>query len=351
MCTMQNLRLGALTLCALRAISGLYLLILGSRLVANQHLVMAFGAGITSIGAVVILCSIFGVVAAVILNCGAVWHNKFLLLVYFLAEAALVLMQIASGLALHSHIAPEVPYAQQRACLLARSAAAPPTAACAAYARSERYARMLDVWRSYNYLSAGASRYYALVAHMEEDGDCCGFGAPTGCVPDPRAFPEAPTRGQLHWGGDYESDARYVCGAEPGWYGETYYCSQSVDESALEPVIGGCRFDYPLGECKNQPVIDGTSSGCGAEVDAAMARRITGDARAIVALGFVYAAGLAIAVCLAAKRPALDVLPDHVEGVFARRRDAYGASGKARAGGPEAVLARLLGKPGEALKR
>ncbi|KAG5185715.1 hypothetical protein JKP88DRAFT_162554 [Tribonema minus] len=240
-------------------------------------------------------------------------------------------MQIASGLALRSHIAPDVPYAQQRSCLLARSATAPPTTACAAYARSERYARMLDVWRSYNYLSAGASRYYALAAHMEEDGDCCGFGAPRGCVPDARAFPAAPTRGQLHWGGDYESDARYVCGAEPGWYGETYYCSQSVDESALEPVVGGC-------------------SGCGAEVDAAMARRITGDARAIVALGIVYAAGLAVAVCLAAKRPALDVLPDHVEGVFARRRDLYGAS-KARAGGPEAVLARLLGKPGEALKR
>lgn len=53
------------------------------------------------------------------------------------------------------------------------------------------------------------------------------------------------------------------------WYDETYFCSQFVDKTDAFPVIGGCKYDYALGQCMNTDVDASVSiRGCAAELEA-----------------------------------------------------------------------------------
>lgn len=53
---------------------------------------------------------------------------------------------------------------------------------CLEYTRSDRYAGMMLVWRSYNFLSLDYSKYYQWLVTIEKGGVCCGFGPPTRCT-------------------------------------------------------------------------------------------------------------------------------------------------------------------------
>jgi hypothetical protein len=103
------------------------------------------------------------------------------------------------------------------------------------------------------------------------------------CENDPRKFPAAPMRRNI----TYNSPVRYECGPSPDWYAANYYCTQNIDEDALFPVLGGCRYDYPLGDCLQQPVLAGVSRGCAAEVDVLMSARISGTASNVIGIAFV----------------------------------------------------------------
>jgi ribosomal protein S5 len=62
-------------------LTGLYMVVVGSRLASDLHLVMAFGPGIIASGAFVIICGLAGILNAITLNWGSIHHNKFVLLV------------------------------------------------------------------------------------------------------------------------------------------------------------------------------------------------------------------------------------------------------------------------------
>ena len=53
---------------------------------------------------------------------------------------------------------------------------------CLEYTQSDRYAGMMLVWRSYNYLSLDYTKYYERLVTIEQEGVCCGFGPPTRCT-------------------------------------------------------------------------------------------------------------------------------------------------------------------------
>ena len=112
------------------------------------------------------------------------------------------------------------------------------------------------------------------------DAHCC---LTCRCENDPRKFPAAP----MHRNITYNSPVRYECGPSTDWYAANYYCTQNIDEDALFPVLGGCRYDYPLGDCLQQPVVAGVSRGCAAEVDVLMSARISGTASDVIGIAFV----------------------------------------------------------------
>lgn len=53
---------------------------------------------------------------------------------------------------------------------------------CLEFTRSDRYAAMMLVWRSYNFLALEHTSYYQRIVSLEKEGGCCGFGPPTRCT-------------------------------------------------------------------------------------------------------------------------------------------------------------------------
>lgn len=59
------------------------------------------------------------------------------------------------------------------------------------------------------------------------------------------------------------------------WYDETYFCSQYVDETAVFPEIGGCKYDFPMGDCMDIDVdVSETVRGCASELETHMTEKV-----------------------------------------------------------------------------
>lgn len=141
---------------------------------------------------------------------------------------------------------------------------------CDAYFDSDRYAGFHLVW-AYNYNKAMTnSDYYSFFDSLQKSGSCCGFGPPLLCEEDTLAYPSDRTLEGLP---STFTSQRQFCGDESLWYPESgrgsYTCSQVVNEQASVQVVGGCRYEMPLGTCKDIEPIE-TTKGCASNLEATM---------------------------------------------------------------------------------
>lgn len=286
----------------------------GSQCVGDIHLAQAFGKGIDVGGGFIILCGFLGFIALFLALMGSQRHNKVVLLVYTALDLCLVIIQLCVGADFLQKSVSDYDASFQLDCVL-REPELHSVDDCAVYIQSERYARMLLVWYSYTYLSLDKVSYFQRVTKIQTDGLCCGFGPPLRCVNDDRLLPKSHTRSQVVW----DDQTRYECGAEEGWYGVDYFCEQLVDETAVFPVVGGCRYDRPMGDCMGiMPSPD--TRGCAAEMDARMTRDLAAKGAGIVIVSMIIPLMVFTACCLFGKRSHVDVLPDHIaeESPFAK---------------------------------
>lgn len=62
---------------------------------------------------------------------------------------------------------------------------------------------------------------------------------------------------------------------QENWYDSNYFCSQYVDETAVFPEIGGCQYDYPMGQCVDIEVdILEDARGCAYELEIHMINKV-----------------------------------------------------------------------------
>lgn len=63
--------------------------------------------------------------------------------------------------------------------------------------------------------------------------------------------------------------------SQESWYDSNYFCSQYVDETAVFPEIGGCKYDYPMGQCMDIDVdIIEDARGCAYELETHMTSKV-----------------------------------------------------------------------------
>jgi hypothetical protein len=176
-------------------------------------------------------------------------HNTFLLLMHTFVETTLFSIQYTISSDVMSISADEYAPALREACLRVQPADA---GACAAYVASDRYAGMHLVWAANFDLAQDASDYYSKIEDLQNTGDCCGFAAPLSCAADARA---PPSDRLLDGVSATLQRARQTCGQADRWYPtcgrNSYTCSQAVNPDATELVIGGCKYEMPLGACKD----------------------------------------------------------------------------------------------------
>ena len=62
---------------------------------------------------------------------------------------------------------------------------------------------------------------------------------------------------------------------QENWYDSNYFCSQYVDETAVFPEIGGCQYDYPMGQCMDIDVdVLEDARGCAHELETHMISKV-----------------------------------------------------------------------------
>eukprot|EP00904_Undaria_pinnatifida_P010099 jgi/Undpi1/6219/HiC_scaffold_20.g08703.m1 len=271
----------------------LYLFVVGCLVADNVHLAQGFGRGMTAIGAFLIVCSFWNFFAATVMQAGVKRHNKCVILVALFLDFGLVGIQLILGGTMYSRTIPEFSEALQLDCLL-KVPLKYTLEDCLEYTRSDRYAGMMLVWRSYNFLSLDYSKYYQWLVTIEKGGVCCGFGPPTRCTDDSRDFPTWFSKSKV----GFSPDERYVCG----------------QETAVVLVIGGCKYDFPMGDCMDIDVdANDNIRGCAHEFETHMAGKIFVHSMLILGLTSLQLASLLSGCCMFWKRAYEDSMPDHVD--------------------------------------
>jgi hypothetical protein len=194
-------------------------------------------------------------------------HNTFLLLIHACIEATLFSIQFTISTQVMQLTVPEYTIKFRENCLqnVAKS-----SLDCDAYFQSDRYAGFHLVW-AYNYNKAMTnSDVFSEFDNLQKTGGCCGFGPPLVCDENEDPYPKDRTLEGLSK--EYTSQ-RQFCGDQALWYPESgkgsYTCSQVVNEQASVQVVGGCRYEMPLGTCKDSTPAD-TTKGCASNLEATM---------------------------------------------------------------------------------
>mmetsp|Transcript_1772 Transcript_1772/g.5033 ORF Transcript_1772/g.5033 Transcript_1772/m.5033 type:complete len:240 (-) Transcript_1772:215-934(-) len=154
------------------------------------------------------------------------------------------------------------------------------------------------------------AQQYQLLSEMQKEYDCCGFGPPLRCETDTRPYP--PDRPASALPNGYGSQ-RQFCGPEEDFYVELEAdeCVHYVDVTVVPPVVGGCRMDFPVGECAFDEV-GGGDSGCMVGMEAYMMGQVDAFAWGLVAVGIMALISFVAGCCLCWKRKKADAMPDYI---------------------------------------
>lgn len=87
----------------------------------------------------------------------------------------------------------------------------------------------------------------------------------------------APSRGQHPRSSPFLPPSQTFT-SQDDWYDSNYFCSQYVDETAVFLEIGGCKYDYPMGQCMDidVEVLEG-ARGCAFELEMHMTNKVRRD--------------------------------------------------------------------------
>mmetsp|Transcript_62548 Transcript_62548/g.141340 ORF Transcript_62548/g.141340 Transcript_62548/m.141340 type:complete len:367 (+) Transcript_62548:158-1258(+) len=312
MCSRKNLQLFFKFLLFFKCLAFVLLMALGVIFVTDKDLERAYGRRIVDNGGgLLTLVALIPMSQFIGMN-GSANHNTFLLSTHAVFETVLFSSQFIIANEVIATSQPEFDAATRLNCM--RNTPAEPSDDCKTYLKSDRYAGLHLVW-AYNYdtATAGNSDYYSKIDGFQKNGDCCGFGPPLNCAPDSRKPPEDRFLEQVQ---PEFKKKRQVCGNVDLWYpasgSGSYTCSQVVDPNGVPLVVGGCKFEMPLGSCKDYDPEPGTA-GCANVIEDTMNFTLLLEGAVILFFCVVPALSVLSSCCLCWKRKFTDVIPAHME--------------------------------------
>ena len=132
--------------------------------------------------------------SGIVISYALAHQNKFLFLVYWTSLIVIVSLQLLLGsLAISATATPAgMDYTFQRSCLVNANMQNPDVVeACKPFFKSDYYAGILLVWKSYYFYSQYDLRYALDLQDLQRSGFCCGLGPPVHCQEDLDTFPSS----------------------------------------------------------------------------------------------------------------------------------------------------------------
>mmetsp|Transcript_11828 Transcript_11828/g.14292 ORF Transcript_11828/g.14292 Transcript_11828/m.14292 type:complete len:369 (+) Transcript_11828:55-1161(+) len=310
MCSRKNLKLQFKFLHLLQLALFLALISIGSMYVSDANLERAYSSEIKSHGGGLLLIGSSVPFSQYLAFRASEQHNTFLLLLHACVESTLFSIQFLISSRLLAMSVPEFTIPFRENCI--RNV---PDGGvdCDPYFSSDRYAGFHLVWAYNHELAMKDSDVYSKFDEIQKTGSCCGYGPPLVCEIDKSPYPTDRTLDGLP---SSFTSQRQKCGDESFWYEvsgkNSYECSQVVDETTVEQVIGGCKYEFPLGTCKDA-IVEENSIGCASMLEETMNFDLYIQGLVLFLFSFIQVGAVVSACCLCWKRKAVDVIPQFSE--------------------------------------
>lgn len=274
----------------------------------------AYGTGIAGLGFGLIMIALLAPVSQCVGYSGSIYHNKFLLTLHAAFDFVLLLMQFSIGFSLLEisldHTLPDT----REYCVMSNPEGSGEE--CPAYSTSARYIGFKLVWAArFELVNTGDPSEYATMITWQRSGGCCGYGPPMRCEVDSQAIPA-----DLLLDGvpSAYTDQATFCGDSPSWYPvvglDNNLCEQAIDKTAAVLKYGGCKYEMPLGQCKELDPAE-TDRGCASFLQQMFDEEISGHALGIITLCLIEILSVIMACCYCWKRKSFDVMPAYLEQV------------------------------------
>mmetsp|Transcript_3264 Transcript_3264/g.6705 ORF Transcript_3264/g.6705 Transcript_3264/m.6705 type:complete len:349 (-) Transcript_3264:76-1122(-) len=313
MCTTSNIKLMFTAMSVSKAMLCVYLLVVGSTLVADVDYQRAYGTSIIACGVWIIIAGVMTPFSSCLGFLGSKLHNKFLLLSHAVCDTIIFAIQLTFGSAVVAYTASDHKVALRQMCSL--NTPLKYEDECLDYVSSDRYAGLKLVWAAAYGLAQSDAEALGRIEAWEADNKCCGFGPPERCeVVEGKIPSEFSTEGVP----SAYTATRVVCGDEDSWYPsggqQAVYCGHFFDPTLAFPTVGGCRYEMPGTRCKDKDV-DYDSLGCAAAVQATYDGDMQMKGYSVMLASTFELMAIVMACCFCWKRKAHDILPAYLEQV------------------------------------
>lgn len=290
-----------------------YLLIIGSALVADMDYQRAFGTSVVGCGAWIIIAGVMTPFSSFLGWIGSKLHNKFLLLAHAICDLFIFAIQLSFGSAVVAYAASDHKVTLRQQCVANTPLKFEDE--CPGYISSDRYAGLKLVWAAAYDFAQTSTEEQARIEAWESDYQCCGFGPPERCE---RVDLKIPSEFSLEGVPDEYQDSRVVCGDEDNWYPDSgtsaLYCGHFFDATLAVPQVGGCRYEMPGTRCKDKDVQFDTR-GCAESIQAIFDGDMQAKGYSVMLASCLELLAIIMACCFFWKRKAHDILPAYLEQV------------------------------------
>ena len=319
MCTPKNIKLVLMVMNGFKVFAAAMLVLNGIELVAKWEFQRAYSTDIESYGMGILVIGAISPFSTICAFLGSKRHNKFLLTVHAILDYTFFGSLTFLTSSINAYLTPDYDANDRAECLSmdGRYNLNYPEM-CPDYYASDRYARMKLAWIG-KFLSAMVdSAEYTDLKNIQIVAGCCGFGLPNTCLTDLNPYPSGVLFDTVpaEW-----LEGRTLCDAEVDdfvWYVAAgtgvFKCDHYIDPTIADPILGGCEYEMPIGECMNQdPSLSGFEfKGCANAFEDELDANV-GAMTAIVTLcNLFFLISATFACCHCWKRKETDILPNYV---------------------------------------
>jgi hypothetical protein len=297
---MSSIKMMTMVLMYLKLFAALYVMIVGSYFLNDINIAEAFGIKFKEIGSVLIFLSVTSAFVLWPHRWATDRHNRFVIFLSWCLDTMVFSVQIYLGYTVLQYTYPLFPKILQLDCLLYKPQIYSEDA-CAAYINSDRVSGFRLFW-AYYFTDRHNVASFQVISNLEGDL-CCGFFAPSSCIPNTNPFPADRVLDEIS--SDLTAQ-RVTCGPIETYYPNTDQCLHYFDIG--NGIIGGCDYDMGLGYCLDRTV-EASSTGCASTVEDYMALQIEGPGILLMGLTIFNIWAMLLQCCVWWKRKESDVFP------------------------------------------
>lgn len=300
MCSIPSIKLLVVFLTWIKLAFTIYIFGIGIYFASSLQIQRVFGVQFLSHGLSLIFLSLLSFALIYPMKFGVFRHNRFLLVVVFLAEIVILSNYLNIGFLISHYTAPLYSKDLQLDCLR-KTPKIYTEEQCSGFYHSDRTAGLRLLWADYFYKNSDKAAFQTL--SNVQGGLCCGFFPPFKCVEDTRKYPENRTKKGIK---SSFLEQRVMCGYYPNYYPVQDNCYNYYDFG--NSIIGGCNYDMGVGFCLLDPVEDG-SSGCASSLEDYAINLIAPHAILIIVTSAFSLLYIIICTCMWFKRKETDIFP------------------------------------------